>query len=315
VASNLTATPAAADGSTFSSSFTRIVDALKASKLGQRAPDVLRGLVQTIFQDSPNLRFATPYGPMEMSAGEFFTQPAEVQDALKGSVIDPTRGPQQGLEVSQQGTDGSRLATSPDAPARTAPVTTVVPEGQAASEGALQSDAADTPAASTPATNPPDSPAPTDTGAAGTAGGQTATEDSGPLKAYMAPPDTPATVKRVYRKMNPDEKAYKKELEEQGHEVIRNPEGEGKSIDFTVDSKLREYKKVRSNGPTSIKNQIEKAYAQVGAGEGEIVIDARESEATMESAESQIHRAAGKLGENTLKGRVTVMTKSGDVKY
>jgi len=62
---------------------------LKASKLGQWAPDVLRGFVQTIFQDSPNLRFATPYGPMEMSAGEFFTQPAEVQDALKRSVIDP----------------------------------------------------------------------------------------------------------------------------------------------------------------------------------------------------------------------------------
>ena len=88
------------------------MDALKASKLGQRAPDVLRGLVQTIFQDSPNLRFATPYGPIEMSPGEFFTQPAEIQDLLKGSVIDPTPpGPQEGLEVSQQGSDGGASGT------------------------------------------------------------------------------------------------------------------------------------------------------------------------------------------------------------
>ena len=115
---------------------------LKASKLGQWAPDVLRGFVQTIFQDSPNLRFATPYGPMEMSAGEFFTQPAEVQEALKGSVIDPTSpGPQQGLEVSQQESDGGGLEQVSDAPAQVAPETVAALGGQTVAEGSPQLEA------------------------------------------------------------------------------------------------------------------------------------------------------------------------------
>jgi len=314
------ATPAAADGSTFSSSFTRIVDALKASKLGQRAPDVLRGLVRTIFQDSPNLRFATPYGPMEMSPGEFFTQPAEVQDALKRSVIDPTSpGPQQGLGVSQRGTDGGGLEESTDARAQIAPVT-AAPAGQTTPEGPPQPDAGTgAAAASTPATNPPDAPAPSDSGATGTFGGQTATEDSRPLRAYTAPTDTPTTEKPVYRKLTPAERIYKKRLEDAGHEVIQIPTGPYKTPDFLVDGKEMEYKKVTANGLNSIKNKIEEAHEQTA--KGQIVIDASESEATVESALLQCERAdghlmkEGNLTESPLKGRVTVLTKSETIRY
>ena len=199
------------------------------------------------------------------------------------------------------------------------------PEGQTVTEGLPQQDAgpgtavANSLAVRTPGNDGLGAPAQTDSGADGASGGQAATEDSGPLKAYTAPPDPPTPVKLVLRKLSPAEKAFKKRLEDAGHEVIQVRTGPYKTPDFLVDGKPMELKTVKANGPQSIKNQIEKAADQTA--DGHIVINAEESEATVESALAQCERADGhlmnerNLTKSPLKGRLTVLTKSGAVRY
>ena len=74
--------------------------------------------------------------------------------------------------------------------------------------------------------------------------------------------------------------------------------------DFLVDGIVTEYKGVISSGLVTVKNAIEEAVKQSKEG---IVIDARRTAVTAESALSQIGRAAGNIAGN-LQGRVTVLT-------
>ena|GEM_PF-5422993 len=282
--------------------------------------------MQTIFKDDPNFRLLTPGGIVEVPPDQFFLQPTQIQEELQRVLVDPTTGKtigtQPGLEDAQQGVDGGvGAAKVPDVPAESAPET-VAPDGQTAPEGLPQQDAgagmgvADTSVASTPGNDALAAPAQSDLGATEASGEQTATEDSGPLKPYTAPTDTPAPVKTVLRKLSPAEKAFKKRLEDAGHEVIQVRTGPYKTPDFLVDGKEMELKSVTANGPESIKNQIQKAAKQTT--NGQIVIDAEKSDATVESALSQCERAAGHLKLKKrieIKGRVTVLTKSGPIRY
>ena len=93
--------------STFESSVSQIVQAIKESELGQRAPRVLQDAVQTIFQGDPNFRLLTPGRIVEVPPDQFFLQPTQIQEELQRILIDPTTGETMGaqpdLKVSPKG--------------------------------------------------------------------------------------------------------------------------------------------------------------------------------------------------------------------
>jgi hypothetical protein len=91
---------------------------------------------------------------------------------------------------------------------------------------------------------------------------------------------------------------------------VRIPRGPGKTPDFIVDGVKTELKTVTGTAPTSVKNAIEAAADQSNQN---ILIDARPSGISAESALNQIQRAEGNIGG--LSGRVTVLTKDGPVRF
>lgn len=115
------------------------------------------------------------------------------------------------------------------------------------------------------------------------------------------------------KKMTPKERAFADEQVALGRHVKRLPTSdEGKTPDFQIDGVRTEYKGLDKLGRHTIKNNIEEAHEQAGAG-GQIVIDARGFDVSRDQALEQIRRANGNV--KTLQNRVTVLTDGGPVKF
>jgi RHS repeat-associated protein len=114
----------------------------------------------------------------------------------------------------------------------------------------------------------------------------------------------------VMAKLTPREASMMKELREAGYEVEQLPQVPGQSnADFLVNGVKTELKTLEGEGPTTLKNAIQR-----GAKQGDqILIDARGTNLTPAQAANQIARAQGNVGG--LSGRVTVLTKEGVVKF
>jgi RHS repeat-associated protein len=122
--------------------------------------------------------------------------------------------------------------------------------------------------------------------------------------------DGPAEAPEIMAKPTPAEQAMMQELREMGETVEQLPRIEGKkSADFLLNGVKTELKTLEGEGPNTVKNAIETA-AEQGK---QVLIDARGTNLTPEQAANQIARAQGNVGG--LSGRVTILTKSGVVKF
>jgi RHS repeat-associated protein len=108
----------------------------------------------------------------------------------------------------------------------------------------------------------------------------------------------------------PEEQEIAEELIAAGKTVIPIARSaEEKTADFLVNGISTELKTITQLGPNTVKNAIETAAKQ-GV---DIIINARRTGLTPAQALVEIQRAQGNIG--TLIGRVTVLTKSGPVKF
>lgn len=107
------------------------------------------------------------------------------------------------------------------------------------------------------------------------------------------------------------ERAFVEESLSAGRDVEIIPRQPGiKTPDFKIDGVITEYKKLEKAGTNTLKNALEAAAEQSSE---HILIDARGVAIDAEDAIAQIERAEGNVGG--LKGRVTVLTSAGEVKY
>jgi hypothetical protein len=114
-----------------------------------------------------------------------------------------------------------------------------------------------------------------------------------------------------YRDPNPAKLRHPPdELRAAGKTVDHLPRVAGeKSADLLVDGIKTEVKTLEQMGPNTMKNAIETAAKQ---GEN-IIIDARNTDYTLDQAANQVARAQGNIGG--LEGRITILTKDGVYKF
>jgi len=110
--------------------------------------------------------------------------------------------------------------------------------------------------------------------------------------------------------LTPGEKKIVDEMLQEGRDVEIVPRGTERTPDFLVDGVPTELKTLTQAGPTTLKNAIQTAAKQ---GEN-VLIDARNVPLTREEALNQIQRAEGNV-PGGLQGRVTVLTRTGTVRY
>jgi len=105
------------------------------------------------------------------------------------------------------------------------------------------------------------------------------------------------------------ERAMVEELVAEGRTVRIIPRATGKTADFEIDGQVTELKTLTQAGPNTLKNAIENASQQGD----KVLVDARNVNISPSEALRQIQRAQGNIGG--LQGRVTVLTRGGNVSY
>lgn len=95
--------------------------------------------------------------------------------------------------------------------------------------------------------------------------------------------------------------------------IARSTVSGARTADLLVDGVKTEIKTVVANGPNSIKNAIEAGSLKPGV--GEIIVDARGSNSTADSAFNQMKRAMGNSVRQIGNTKITIMTKDGTHTY